>query len=111
LIPLLSPDFVGFYIFFLDFWGAIVVPLWTLTLVDYFFVKKKQYTDDIFREKGGAYWYKNGWNIPAIVTLILGTIIYWIIAYGFPELREKYTAAIPTMIIISVVYYLWSKNK
>ena len=111
LIPLLSPNFVGFYIFFLDFLGAIVIPLWTLTLVDYFFVKKRNYTDDIFKEKDGAYWYKNGWNIPAVATLILGTIIYWIIAFGFPRLREKYTAAIPTMIIISLVYYLWSKKK
>lgn len=111
LIPLLSPNFVGFYIFFLDFLGAIVVPLWTLTLVDYFFVKKQNYTDDIFKEKEGAYWYKNGWNVPAIATLIFGTVIYWIIAYGFPKLRERYTAAIPTMIVISFIYYFWARKR
>ena len=110
LIPLLSPDFVGFYIFFLDFLGAIVVPLWTLTLVDYFFVKKRNYNDDIFKKEDGTYWYKNGWNMPAIASLILGTVIYWIIAFGFPSLREKYTAAIPTIIIISIIYYLWSEK-
>ncbi|MBI2649729.1 cytosine permease [Candidatus Woesearchaeota archaeon] len=111
LVPLLSPNFVGFYIFFLDFLGAIVVPLWTLTLVDYFFVKKRQYSDDIFKEKGGAYWYKNGWNAPAVATLILGTVIYWIIAFGLPRLREKYTAAIPTIIVISIVYYFWAGKR
>ena len=111
LIPLLSPNFVGFYIFFLDFLGAIVVPLWTLTIIDYFFVKKRVYTDDIFKKEDGEYWYKNGWNIPAISTLILGTLIYWVIAFGFPRLREKYTAAIPTMIIISLIYYFWAKKR
>ncbi len=110
LIPLLSPNFVGFYIFFLDFLGAIVVPLWTLTLVDYFFVKKQNYNDDIFKEQGGSYWYNKGWNVPAIATLILGTIIYWVIAFALPRIRERFTAAIPTIIVISIVYYIWSKK-
>src|SRR3989442_1630975 len=38
LLPLFETNFVFTYIFFLDFLGAIVVPLWTLTLVDYFLV-------------------------------------------------------------------------
>ena len=111
LIPLLSPNFVGVFILFLDMVGSIVVPLWTLTLVDYFFVKKRNYTDDIFKDKEGSYWYSNGWNIPAIATLILGTVIYWVIAFGFSKLREEYTAAIPTMIIISIIYYFWSRKR
>src|SRR5205807_442716 len=48
LLPLFETNFVFTYIFFLDLLGAIVVPLWTLTLVDYFLVKARRYTDDLF---------------------------------------------------------------
>src|SRR5438309_11765204 len=54
LLPLFETNFVFTYIFFLDFLGAIVVPLWTLTLVDYFLVKARRYTDDLFASEGGA---------------------------------------------------------
>lgn len=107
LVPLLSPAFVGFYIFWLDFLGAIVVPLWTLVLVDRYLLKRAGYGDDLFRTQGGIYWYRNGWNWPAILSLGLGTVLYWTIGFGFPALRERYTAAIPSMIVISVLYYLW----
>lgn len=109
LTPLLSPSFVGFYIFFLDFVGAIVVPLWTLTLVDYFLVHKQHYSDDMYKDKGGAYWYTNGWNRPAVITLLGGVVVYWITAYVFPAFRETYTATLPTVAFVMVIYYLASK--
>jgi len=104
LTPLLSKEFVGFYMFFLDFLGAIVIPLWTLTLVDYFIVKKRQYTDDIFNTGKGVYWYQKGWNWKAIFVLLSGTVVYWVIAYLFPSVRQSITAAIPTMGYVIVVY-------
>ncbi len=107
LIPLLSPAFVGFYIFWLDFLGAIVVPLWTLLLVDRYLIKRRGYTDDLFRTEGGIYWYDRGWNWAAIISLVLGTVVYWVIGFGFPALRERYTAALPAMMVIGVLYYLW----
>lgn len=110
LTPLLSNQFVGFYIFFLDFLGAIVVPLWTVTLVDYFVINKRKYTDDLFNLKGGRYWFKNGWNWPGVVTLLSGTAFYWIIAYMFPHLRGSITAAFPTMIFVGAVYINWMKR-
>src|SRR5438034_1103680 len=70
ILPLFETNFVFTYIFFLDFLGAIVVPLWTLTLVDYFLVKARRYTDDLFASEGGHYWYRGGWNWPAFVTLL-----------------------------------------
>lgn len=112
LIPLLSPNILDFFIFFLDFMGALVIPLWTLMLVDYFFVKKQKYTDDMFLKKGGKYWFANGWNVKAIVTLFLGTTVYWLVGYILPHaVRGKITATIPTVVVVTVVYLLWSKNK
>src|SRR3989442_4852676 len=110
LLPPLETNFVFTYIFFLDFLGAIVVPLWTLTLVDYFLVKARRYWDDLFAQEGGHYWYRGGWNWPAVVTLLSGTALYWIIAFGFPTLRETISAALPTIIFVVVVYYFWGRS-
>lgn len=104
--PLISSEFVGFYIFFLDFLGAIVVPLWVIMLVDYFIVKKRKYTDDLFVKKNGLYWYRKGWNWNAIMTLLSAVVVYWICAYMFTPIRQTVTAAIPTM-GYTVVVYLW----
>jgi len=102
---------VGFYIFWLDFLGAIVIPLWTITLVDYFLVKREQYTDDLFRERGGLYWYRNGWNWPAVASLLLGTAVYWVVAFGFPRVREEITATLPTVVIAALVYLFWQASQ
>lgn len=107
LLPLLQTNFVFTYIFFLDFLGAIVVPLWTLVLVDYFLVKRRRYEDDLFRVEGGAYWYRGGWNWPAVVTLLAGTLLYWVVAFGLPAVRETVTAALPTIAFVVAVYWLW----
>ncbi|MGQ0797919.1 MAG: purine-cytosine permease family protein [Methanobacteriota archaeon] len=109
LLPLLAPNFVFTYIFFLDVLGAIVVPLWTLVLVDYFLVKGKRYHDDMFRIEGGQYWYRGGWNWPAVATLLAGTSIYWVVAFGFPAVRETVSAALPTIAFVGLVYYLWGR--
>lgn len=110
LLPLLEANFVFTYIFFLDFLGAIVVPLWTLTLVDYFLVKERKYHDDLFGSEGGYYWYRGGWNWPAVVTLLGGTTLYWVLAFLLPVLRETFTAAVPTIAFVVVVYYVWGKS-
>ena len=65
----------------------IVIPLWTITLVDYFLVKREQYTDDLFRERGGLYWYRNGWNWPAVASLLLIALV--LITVGSNRLIER----------------------
>ncbi len=110
LLPLFIRDFVFTYIIFLDFLGALVVPLWTLTLVDYFLVKGRRYHDDLFRIEGGEYWYWRGWNWPAIVTLLLGTVVYWAVAFLVPGLRNNLTASGPTILFVVVVYFIWGRS-
>lgn len=109
MLPLLATELLGSYIFFLDFLGAIVIPLWTITLVDYFLVKRRRYSDDLFRTAGGEYWYQRGVHWPAIVSLGLGTLTYWIVAFGLPELRSSVTATIPTVLLSGGLYVLWAR--
>ena len=111
LISLASSSLVGFFIFFLDVVGAIVVPLWTITLVDYFIVKKRKYSDDIFKLHKGEYWYKKGWNYTAIITLFSGMLLYWGAGYLIPQIRHTITASIPTIIIVTALYLILMRGK
>src|SRR5258705_8815687 len=104
LLPLFAADLLGSYIFFLDFVGALVVPLWTITLVDYFVVRRRTYSDDLFRTTGGAYWYAGGIHWPGVASLALGTALYWVIAFAFPELRSAVSATIPTIMVVAIAY-------
>jgi NCS1 family nucleobase:cation symporter-1 len=112
LLPLLSSNLINFFIFFLDFVGALVIPLWTLMLVDYFIVKHGKYTDDMYEKQGGKYWFSKGWNISAIISLLSGTAIYWIFAYALPyHVRNVTTATIPTILFVTIIYLILSRKK
>ncbi len=103
-LPLFAGDLLGSYIFFLDFLGAIVIPLWTITLLDYFFVRRRRYSDDLFRTEGGEYWYQRGVHWPAIAALALGTATYWVVAFAFPGLRSAISATVPTILVTTLLY-------
>lgn len=106
LVPLLVSGFAGAYIAWLDVLGAIVVPLWVIVLVDYFWVRRGRYEDELFLTSGGRYWFRGGWNYRAIACLLGGTALYWLLAYGVPTLREQVPAALPTGLAVAVVYAL-----
>lgn len=61
--------------------GAVFIPLFAIVLGHYFvFVKRKLAVDDLYSFKpSGAYWYTGGFSISAIVSLIIGFVIYWVI--------------------------------
>jgi cytosine/uracil/thiamine/allantoin permease len=107
LLPLVAGDLLGSYIFFLDVLGALVVPLWTIVLVDYFLHRRGAYADDLFRREGGAFWYRGGVHWPGVASLLLGVATYWTIAFGFPALRSAISATVPT-IAVTALLYLWS---
>jgi len=112
LIPLFWGNILTFFIFFLDFMGALAIPMWTIMLVDYFVVKKGKYSDDMYEKNGGKYWFTKGWNVPTIFTLFAGTAVYWIVGYVLPNhIRNFTTATIPTIIIVVVLYILLAKRK
>lgn len=110
LLPLVAADLLGSYIFFLDFVGALVVPLWTIVLVDYFVVRRRAYRDDLFRTLGGVYWYSGGVHWPGVASLALGTAVYWLIAFASPELRSAISATIPTIVIVAIVYAVTARR-
>ncbi|MDO8484548.1 MAG: cytosine permease [Candidatus Limnocylindrales bacterium] len=104
LVPILVTGFQATYILWLDVLGAIVVPLWVIVLVDFFWVRRGRYEPDLFRTEGGAYWYRRGWNPRGVGVLLAGTTLYWLLAYGFPDVREVVPVALPVGLGVALAY-------
>lgn len=111
LVPLLVTGFQATYILWLDVLGAIVVPLWAIVLVDFFWVRRGRYDQDLFRTEGGAYWYRNGVNRRAVGVLLAGTALYWLLAYGFPDVREVVPVALPVGLGVALAYAALMRGK
>ena len=111
LVPLVATGFQATYILWLDVLGAIVVPLWVIVLVDFFWVRRGRYEPDLFRTAGGAYWYRRGWNRRAIGCLLAGTALYWLLAYGFPDVREVVPVALPVGLGVALAYAALMRDK
>jgi NCS1 family nucleobase:cation symporter-1 len=61
----------------MNVYSCFLGPILGITLADYWIVNRRQ-TDvkalyDM--QKGGKYWYKNGFSIAAIITLVIGGVV------------------------------------
>lgn len=91
---------------FLLFIGAMFCPLFGIVLVDYFVLRKRKYlVEDIYKK--GKYWYYQGINIRAIISWIIGVILY--------QQGTKYSlgigSSIPSMLIAGILYGIIMKSK
>ena len=60
--------------------GALFIPVFAILLADYWILKRGHYeVSDMLQERGGAYWYTGGYNIPAWIAYIVGAgaAFYW----------------------------------
>jgi putative hydroxymethylpyrimidine transporter CytX len=90
---------------FLFFIGAMFVPLFGVVLTDYFLIRAGKLNREEIYKEGGEYWYFKGFNITAILSWVIGFIVYEIIAI------MKYTVggSLPSLIAAGVVYYMITK--
>ncbi|SDB90347.1 NCS1 family nucleobase:cation symporter-1 [Acinetobacter boissieri] len=75
-----SPELIHYT---LDTLAAFIGPLFGILIADFYFVnKQKVSTDELFSEsKTGRYWYKNGFNPKAILTLIPSVLVGLILTF------------------------------
>jgi len=60
---------------FINAYSAFLGPVLAVMLADYYFVKKQKIdVDDLYTEKSGKYEYHGGWNLAAIIAIIIGGI-------------------------------------
>jgi NCS1 family nucleobase:cation symporter-1 len=67
--------FIGFMFDFLNYYGAFLAPLAAIFILDYYFIKKRNLDVMALYQKGGRYWYKNGFNVHAIIAWVAGAIL------------------------------------
>ncbi|WP_454717210.1 NCS1 family nucleobase:cation symporter-1 [Caulobacter segnis] len=64
----------GYIFTWLVGYGALLGPIAGILIVDYWIVRKAQLVVDDLYAKDGAYAYRGGWNVAAIVALVLGVL-------------------------------------
>ena len=65
---------------FLLFIGAMFVPLFGVVLTDYFIIRNQQLDIREIYRVGGAYWYRNGFNMAAVTAWAVGFGVFELIA-------------------------------
>ncbi len=90
------------YYDFLLIVGSVFVPLFALLLADYYVVRRgRGYISEELYQKGGAYWYTEGINWPAVIVWLIGAMAYhWF--SGFSTVG----ASMPTFVITFVAYVI-----
>ena len=104
-IPVYLASFLDVFEAFLDGIGMFLGPEIAVFLVDYFFLKGKQYRLAEFTKVRGAYWYTRGINWVAVASWLLGVVAYW----GLKQVTVISTtigATFIAMIITAVIYGL-----
>ncbi|MBR6444427.1 MAG: cytosine permease [Firmicutes bacterium] len=98
------PNLIGHFITFLTIVGAIFVPLIAIMLVDFYIVKKKkvQAEDLLVEDSSSKYWFKGGFNWPALIVWFIGIAIYNVFSYAWTAIG----ACVPTFIIICILYLI-----
>lgn len=88
--------------------GSFFVPLLGLLAADYFFLSGQRYDPEAFYEVGGQYWYRGGYNVPALATWIVGIVVYLGIsglpALGISGLAPWLGATLPSFVASFVLY-------
>lgn len=108
LTPLVLGSFLDTFQIFLGFLGAAFPPCIAILLVDYFYVRRKQYDIRQFSKKYGPYWYKNGVNPVAIISFLLGVSAYFI-GQRLPFIMASIGAVFFCFLVSAVAYFIGAK--
>jgi nucleobase:cation symporter-1, NCS1 family len=112
----------GYIFTWLIAYSSLLGPVGGIMIADYFFIRKKQLLLDELYQEDGAYSYQNGFNIKAIIALLLGVLpnlpgfliqIKLIDVHTFPQgISGLYNYAWFVGFAVSgFIYYLLMKQK
>jgi cytosine/uracil/thiamine/allantoin permease len=90
---------------FLFFIGAMFIPLFGVTLTDYFLIRGRKLAVDAIYLEGGAYWYRGGYNRAALAAWAVGFAVYEAIAL----LKLAVGGSIPSMLAAGLLYWILSR--
>ena len=85
---------------FLYFIGAMFIPLFSIVLIDYFWIRRQILDAEELYRPGGAYWFTGGFHLPAFIAWSVGFGVYKLVEYQAPSLG----ASIPSMLVAALAY-------
>lgn len=88
--------------------GAFFIPIFAIMIVDYYIIQRRNYTLDIMRETGGAYWFTRGVNWAAISVWVVGSVSSYILTYVW---SSPIGATIPAFVVSFVLYLALSMRR
>ena len=109
-LPLAFDQFIHYFEFFLGMVGGIFIPLWTIVVLDYFFVRKRRVSDeDLFAGEasdGTTLSRLGDWNAAGWWAMGLGLGTFWVLHYWLTDLASVTTASLPSIVVSGGVYLL-----
>jgi len=92
---------------FLLFIGAMFIPLFGVVLTDYFIMRNGKLEVGAIYEEGGAYWYRNGYNLAALAAWAAGFGVYEVLAV----VKVPVGGSIPSMLVAGMLYWVVSRGR
>lgn len=106
--PLLFSSFTSYFETFLTVIGGLFMPLWTVVVIDYFFLRRMQVRErDLFpsQQYGGDRGSAFGlWNYRGFVGIAAGLVAYYGLTYGAPAIAHITTASLPSIVVSGLTY-------
>ena len=107
-VPVFVGTFLGAFYSFMDVLGAIFPPMLMVMIVDFFVIRRQKYDMADIGKKDGKYWYNKGYNVYAIVSWLLGTVVF-ILLRSMSFGASTVGCVVPSCIFTCVVYFIASK--
>ncbi|TLM83501.1 cytosine permease [Pseudarthrobacter sp. NamE5] len=85
--------------------GAFFVPVFAIMIVDYYIIRRGNYTRDILHDRGGIYWYAGGINWFAVAVWVVGALVSYVLTYLWPS---PVGATMPAFVISFLLYFALS---
>ncbi|MGI6684135.1 MAG: cytosine permease [Bacillota bacterium] len=107
LVPLIVGSFLDSFMYFLDYIGATLTPLFAILIIEYFVLRKGRYDWSQSAKVGGDYWYSNGVNWTCIAVWVVGVVIC-LVMRALP-MGDTFGAIYPTLVITAILYWIAQK--
>lgn len=102
-IPVYVASFLTTFETFLDSIGMFLGPEIAIFLVDYFWIRRRQYQVDALNTIAGPYWYTKGYHLTALFSWVIGVISYLILNQF--AIVHVYTGATFIAMLITALFY------
>lgn len=108
VIPLYLSSFLDSFILFLDYIGMVFGPIFAITIVDFYLIRKRKYDISALDAKNGRYWYQGGFNWVALAVWAAGVAVFLSVRH-MPFFTGSIGATYPTILLSGVLYYVIAK--